>query len=273
MQLETLLAAKTENDYHYELFKAGEETALTYVYRHVQPALLRHGLRIVNDRFVAENLVHEAILKCWRFREQMESMRHIYCFMRQSLRWSCFSYYKKPVNHFHRAMMYSSREEDLTETAENYEQGLARAEQIKLLEEAMPYLPAKRRSMLQLYLRHGMNYTGIAGRFNASHQSVHRELQQSIVLLKKIIHATSQLEQPAHNFTQGVLQRDTSGMSAELKEIFRLRYEEKQGFASIASKMNLPQAYVQQQYIKAQQQLTASKTKQHGKNRYHHSNA
>jgi hypothetical protein len=48
-------------------------------------------------------------------------------------------------------------------------------------------------------------------------------------------------------------------LDGELLQVFRLRYEMKLGFDVIAAKMNLPQAYVQQQYVAAHiriQQMT-----------------
>jgi len=48
-------------------------------------------------------------------------------------------------------------------------------------------------------------------------------------------------------------------LDGELLQVFRLRYEMKLGFDVTATKMNLPQAYVQQQYVAAHikiQQMT-----------------
>ena len=74
----------TENFLWLQRFRQGDPAALRYIYPHVFKSLVAYGRRIVSDDFEVKTIVQEAILKGWAFRERMETMSHVYRFMRLS---------------------------------------------------------------------------------------------------------------------------------------------------------------------------------------------
>jgi RNA polymerase sigma factor (sigma-70 family) len=247
----------TSEDY-YTGFRNGDEKALEYVYSRYYGPLANHARHIIRDEFSVSCIVHEAFLKAWKFRGTMENMRHIYCFMRQDIRWKCYSYIANPVNRFHSGLIdyedvvnsfHSGNAEDDTE-----DHALAE-KRLKAIEDALPYLPSNRQTIMTLYFRYGYSYKRIARRFGTSNQAISVEVQKSLESLKKIVHAQKNLTLKATaviNKTRGM---NTENMDSEMQHIFKLRYEQKHSFASIAQRMNIPQGYVQQQYVIAHRRL------------------
>lgn len=250
---------------YYLSFREGDETALNYVYGYYYRPLFYHGKRIINDEFAVSCIVQEAFLKSWQFRETMESMRHIYCFIRLDISWKCYAHLRNPANRFHRNLLgdgavenysdyfFDSQEEDVNFFDE---------EKLKVIEEALPYLPANRQTIMTLYFKHGLSYKKIARRFGTSNQAISVEVQKSLESLKKIVHAQKKLTVKTVT-TRKACELPSENMDAEMQMIFKLRYEQKHSFASIAEKMNITQGYVQQQYVIAHRRL---------RELYHHQN-
>jgi DNA-directed RNA polymerase specialized sigma24 family protein len=174
--------------------------------------------------------VQEAFLKGWQFRERMENMRHIYCFMRQDVSWKCF------------ACLYDERK-------------------LKAIEEALPYLPASRHTIMTLYFKHGMSYKKIARRFGASVPVISTEVRKGLESIKKVVHAQKRLDIKNTVPAAANGHAYTKNLDTEMQQIFKLRYEQKNSFAAIAEKMNVTQGYVQQQYAAAHRQMQQLKRK------------
>lgn len=247
-----------EEHYYYLDFKDGIESALNYVYDRYYRSLFYYGKRIIDDEFVLSCIVQEAFLKGWEFRETMESMKHIYCFIRMDVKWKCSAYFRNPRNHFHRRMVeYGTVEYYTQDSYENHLDGvnLFDEEKLKVIEEALPYLPANRQTIMTLYFKHGFSYKKIAQRFGTSGQAITLEVQKSLESLKKIVHAQKKLTVKKPELNQRTLPSGTENMDMEMQHIFKMRYEMKHSFATIADKMNISQGYVQQQYVIAHRKL------------------
>lgn len=261
MSVTQLTENTTENYLYFQRFKKGEEEALNYVYKQVFKALEWHGKKIIEDEFVVKTLVQDAILKGWQFREQMESLFHAYCFMRINLRWSCLSYYKNQSNQFHQRIIHMHDDTDYADRSVETEQLRHFDEdRLQLVEAVIPYLPLNSQTIMDLHFRKGLSLKRIARRFGSSHQGIHLEVQKSIDHLKKMIEASKSMKSKNPR-----LQEDTPGyeecMDAQMWELFKLRYEQKLGFDTIAAKMNLSIPYVLQQYSEAHKRIKTLKRK------------
>ncbi len=247
-----------QHEEYYLGFRDGNEAALNYVYKCYYQSLFRHGKRIIDDEFAVSCIVQEAFLKGWQFRETMESMKHIYCFIRLDISWKCYAYYRNPANRFRRRLidygeveyyshaLYEEKSEDVN---------LFDEEKLKVIEEALPYLPANRQTIMKLYFKHGFSYKKIARRFGTSGHAITLEVQKSLEKLKKIVHAQKKLNVKTPEITQRSMPAGTENMDAEMQHIFKMRYEMKHSFATIAEKMNMTQGQVQQQYVIAHHKL------------------
>jgi RNA polymerase sigma factor (sigma-70 family) len=247
----------TEHENYCIGFKAGDETALNYIYGRYYDPLFHHGKKILNDDFAVSCIVQEAFLKGWKFRESMESMRHIYCFMRLEITWKCYAYLKNPVNRFYRHLIeYGSAEnyyghyEEQQENVNELHEG-----KLKVIEEALPYLPGDCQTIMTLYFKYGLSYKKIANRFGTSNRTVSMEVQKSLEKLKNIVHAQRKLSAKKPDTYKRTAPAGTEKMAVEMQHIFKMRYEEKQSFEFIAERMNVSERYVQQQYVIAHRTL------------------
>jgi len=238
---------------YYTGFRNGDEKAFEYVYIRYYGALSNHGRQIVRDEFAVNCIVNEAFLKGWKWREKMESMRHIYCFIRQEVNWKCFAYLSNPSNRFHRQLVHPEYIGDLPDLSEEEDEPTLADKKLKAIEAALPYLPANRQTIMTLYFKYGYSFKRIARRFGISNQAISREVQKSLEDLRKIVHVQKRLndrkpEKPAR-------QVHTEGMDEETRQVFSMRYVEKLGFAEIAEKLRMPLMRVQQQYLLAHRKI------------------
>jgi RNA polymerase sigma factor (sigma-70 family) len=242
-------------------FKQGDEVALSRLYHKFYRLLRRHGFRIVHDEFVVNSSIQEAFLKAWNFRERLNDALHTYRFLRLNVTWKCYNYYRQP-DRLHRRIIYTDNIDCyakgcyMPDLKANDQPPFTDEEMLQAIYNVMPYLPPNRQTMLTLFFKYGFTYKQIAKRFSTSIQVVSTELQKGLEHLKKVIHAKKKLDVP--NASKNDLPYKEI-LDGELLQVFRLRYEMKLGFDIIAAKMNLPQAYVQQQYVAAHiriQQIT-----------------
>ncbi len=251
-----------DNHNHFIQFSQGDEGGLTHLYKLFYKQLVKHGLRIVSDEFVVTSSIQEAFLKAWNFRERLTSALHTYRFLRLNVTWKCYDYYRQPDRRNSRIIYtdnldYYTGASCMPEQEDNGQPPYADEEMVQTIYNVMPYLPANRQTILTLYFKYGFSYKQIAKRFATSNQAVRIELQKGLEQLKKVIHAKKKLDAPVNVIKSQLPYNEI--LDGELLQLFRFRYELKLGFDAIAAKMNLSQAYVQQQYVTAHiriQQMT-----------------
>lgn len=262
----------TENYFWLLRFREGDPAALRYIYPHVFKSLVNYGKRILDDEFMVQTFAQEAILKGWEHRERMETMFHIYRFMRLTVSWKCLACYRSRRFLFQRRLVrgddleycigpsvYERMERD-EETAHFDE------ERVEQVFKVIPYLPPRRQTVFILHFRYGLSYKRIARRFATSHQSVHVEVEKGLEQLKTMLRLKKQaavvnaIPEPEERESEGVPNRYVEVMPPEMWRIFRYRYEHKMGFDQIARKMNLTVPYIQQQYLEAHRRLRTLKT-------------
>lgn len=245
------------------LFKAGDETALSYMYSRYYQPLLHHGKKIVDDEFMVSCMLQEAFLKGWQFRHIMENQRHIYCFIRLNLTWQCYHYLRNPARKLYDPIPeYMEVADSSNWLAEQDETSAAIFDEsrLQLIEAAIPYLPPNRQTILSLYFKYGFSYKKIARRFATSNTAVHIEIIKGLEQLKKIIHHKKKSTTGIATVTEKKQPPDYSSMMPpEMWHIFQYRYEQKMGFEKIAEKMNLEPVYIRQQYIEAHKKLNTLK--------------
>lgn len=246
-------------------FSNGDQSGLTYFYQKFRRPLLRHGQTITADEFVIHSSIQEAFLKAWNLRQRLTGIGHAYRFIRLNVTWKCYEYYRKPGNQFHKRIILTDFNEGFVlpspwqewDEQENAAWKL-NEERLQSIYKAMPYLPADRQTILTLYYRYGLSYKQIAKRFSTGNQTIYLELQKGIEFIKKVI----QRDQPRKLV---VSTADSSPYSeslhGEMLHLFRLRYEQKLSFDTIASQMNLSVSYIQQQYLAAHRILKTLQSK------------
>jgi RNA polymerase sigma factor (sigma-70 family) len=236
-----------------------------------------YGMRMLNDAFTIENVVQEAFLKLWEYRETITGMAHAGRFLRQQVRWECHAYFRHPVSKFHRRFTYLDAIEDydtvfaLCEPPDDAEQDELTERQLKAITDMMPFLPAGReKSLMKLYYIDGLSHKQIAARYNVSVSAVTLDLQKGVSTLKSMVVQPQKLfgqpaVKPALTGTgQRVWLYAIEGLNKEQSQIYRMRTELRYEFVKIADYLALPQAYVQREYVKAWKAVNCQKRKKAG---------
>lgn len=260
-----------ENITHFQLFKAGDETGLNYIYNNLYKPIFYYARRIIEDSFVINSIVQEAFLRAWDFRARMTGMLHLFRFIRLCVRWGCYEYLRKKVSKFHRSFMHleflenshyaSFNPEDEPESCYLSGKDLERLERI---EKAIPYLPANRQTIIRFYMLYGLNYKEIAKRFAAPYQHITTEIQESIESLKSMLLAPPQKQTTSRKKNQD---NYTAYLTPEQAQVYRLRHQDKYSFDRISHETNRPLADVVNQYVSANQ--TLQKIRKHGNKKNH----
>lgn len=237
-------------------FKKGDEKALACIYDQLYKPLLYHGLRIIKDRFVVNSIIQESFLKAWNFRERMTSTLHVYRFIRLNITWGCYGYFRQATYKRHYGnVIYTDDIDYYTlpacfESEVNEQLQQADEEKLQTIYNVIPYLPATRQNLINLYFKYGFSYKQIANRYATSKQAISRELQNGLEHLKKIINSKKRLDKPVVTNPKPTMPYNEV-LEGEMLQVFKLRYEMKLSFESIAIQLNLPQSDIQQQYVAA----------------------
>jgi len=254
------LPTPTEQAYFHK-YKNGEEDGFAQLYQMMFNPLLRYGMRILPNEFAVATIVQEALLKAWNFRERMTSLQHTFRFMCMNVKWACYDHYRHPA---YRQVIYLAHD---TYPDVSFLAGLdeevsicSDEELLKSIYDVMPYLSLNKQTILQLYFKYGFSYKQIARRYGSTVQTISNDLHEALAYLKKVIHSKKQVTQSVYKSAANGKYRAEEYFTGEILQVFKLRYENKLPFDVIAAKMNLPQPYVQQQYVAAHAKLQQLKT-------------
>ena len=236
-----------------------QEAAYNDLYKKHFKSAFRYGMYMLNDAFIIENIVQEAFLKLWDFRETITGIEHALRFLKQNVRWECHAYFRSPVSRFHRRFTHLDALEEYDTVFVLYEPGeeedQLKENQLKAIKNMLPFLQAgKEKSWMKLYYADGLSHKQIALRYHVSITKVQLGLAKSINKLKAMIVRPESLFSTTiapSDLGSRIWLYDVEGLNREQSQIYRLRTESKYDFKRIAKYLNLPQSYVQQQYVKA----------------------
>lgn len=189
-----ILYDTTENLHWFHRFKQGDEKALEHIYRHTHKIMHWHGHQYLDDPFELCTIIQDAYLKAWLLRDRMQSMPHIFRFIRLAVKWSCANWYRDPRNSFRQKNIHSTDNTEIFESQQQYqhEQATENTQQcfrqrIEAIEKVIAYLPPTRQNMVTLHFKQGLSYKAIALRYGASHVAIRHEVEKALGYLKKMI--------------------------------------------------------------------------------------
>lgn len=237
--------------------------SFTSTYESQYMSIYRYGMWILNDDFTVSNIVQEAFLKLWDYRETITSQEHAIKFLKQNVRWECHAYFRNPVSKFHRRFTYLDAIEDydtvlgICEPEDEDERDEVTEKQLKVITDMIPFLPdSRQKSFLRLYYLDGLSYRQIATRLHITVAAASLDVKKGVDKLRSMIVRPQKLfSHTASSDTTDTSHRvwlyDIEGLSKEQSQIYRLRSECKYSFVKIADSLSLPQAYVQREYVAA----------------------
>jgi len=242
---------------HFEQLKNGCPAAFAGIHAQYSRNLYWYGKQWIQDEFVIETLVQDTFLKLWINRDNIESDKHIYFFLRLVMKRACFSYYTLPKNKFFRKINsledydnfqdylagYDPKEESETLNAQEKEQQL-----FDRIQKMLPLLQAESSHLIVLCLKYDFAYKAIAECLGTSITATSNKVKKAIRSIKTIIDQGGALEAQQLAAKKITVQVTITEQQAT---VMKLRCEEKNSFEAIATALNLSQKEVQREFMAA----------------------
>ena len=243
---------------NYELLKNSDPTALEKIYAQYSRRIFWLGRQILDDEFVVENLVQDAFLRLWEYRDKLERPMHILFFLRYVMKQSCYTHYYKPRNKFFMTTVRSFESyENFHEYMAGYDpedvvQNLKDQERdqrfFDLVNKALPLISPERRHLINLCLKYGFQYKEIARVMGKGLTETANEVKRAIEDIKTIVDRHNILENKQKESTELEEQKT---ISERQSRVLKLRFDKKLSFAAIAQELTLTQKEVHEEFMKA----------------------
>ncbi|MCW3466672.1 RNA polymerase sigma factor [Chitinophaga nivalis] len=246
MNAQSLLYEGSSEKY-FQLFKQGCQEGFSHIWRMLYRPVFNFARRIISDEFEIESIVQDAFLLIWERREIMENIEHVRGYIRQRVKWNCYSYLNSAnTKRMQKLIPLDFYEDNGIVLAisdpwqEDCLQGamLREEEQRQQLEKAIAYLPPNEKMIASLQLQ-GYRVEDIAARIGQPCKDVGREQKRIGRTLKPIVDRLKNVAGAIEN-TPMLSVRDYAVYLSPLQiELFKLRYEKKYDFTQISIEMNL----------------------------------
>lgn len=249
-------------------------TSVTVFINSINKELMSYGLKILKNEFAIENIVQDAYLKLWNFKDTITDRGHAVAFLKQNIKWGCHSYFRSKTTRFHRQMIeldslesYDAillpnavfhNDEEVDDNLQN--------DRLRSTWTAISHIfYGKEKEVVELYFKNDLTHKQIALRYNLSVTTVTMILDKSKAKLKTML--VSAPEKMGTNNKPNQLPLLTSinrpdefdGLNHDQKQIYYLRTISKYSFERIATELKLPVSYVQREYVRAWQAVSCQK--------------
>jgi len=249
-------------------------TSITVFINSIHKELMLYGLKILKNEFTIENIVQDAYLKLWNFKDTITDRGHAIAFLKQNIKWGCHSHFRNLTSRFHRQMIELDSMEAydsilLPSAVFHCDKDVDEDLQDNRLESTWNaishILHGKEKEVVELYFKNGLTHKQIALRYNLSVTTVTLILDKCKAKLKTIL--VSAPEKMGTNNKPNQLPLLTSinrpdefdGLNHDQKQIYHLRTISKYSFDRIAKELKLPVSYVQREYVRAWQAVSCQK--------------
>jgi RNA polymerase sigma factor (sigma-70 family) len=227
--------------------------------------LRKYGLRLLKDNYIIENIVQDAFLKLWEFRDTITSLEHAERFLKQAVKWGCHAYFRNASSRFHRRMVQ-------LDAFDNNDSILATCGGDPIFNESEDSVFDQRlqeawlaianlfygreKEVLELFYIKGFTHTQIADRYGISIRTITLILDKGKLRLKTMLvtapkRIKSRSIQKQHFSDLLTKSELIEGLNAEQNAIYQLRLIGKYNFDQIAVFLHLTTSYIQLEYIKA----------------------
>lgn len=234
----TITENSNEETIYFGYFKDGSEKGLNYLYKVYYDRLFFYALKRCNDTFLSQTVVQDGFLKVWYSRERIENLFHFLCFIRLNIRWQLQAHYRSQQSRFHLQMsaLYSSGGISFSslfeDQGDDIEQSTIDEEKLKLIHDAIKYLPAEKQNVLKILLACG-SYKEVARRYGR--RNIHSLVNESVGYLKSLLNSSALTIVKPKDLTiefEGFLDE-------QQRQVYGMRKKQGLGFGAISEILNL----------------------------------
>jgi RNA polymerase sigma factor (sigma-70 family) len=245
-----------------QLFHDGDSRALNFVYRKSFHALMSYGQNLIRDEFLVTCILQDCYIKAWAHRQRMESLPHIYRFIRMNLRWQILRHIEKSRKSIYGQTLFLDQIEktiaDFEDHVEDEESLDEYSRKLKDITECIKCLSAESQLIVSLHFEKGLTHKQIAERLGKSTFQVSDQLNKSVKQIKNMVLGS---KTEVKNSSGKDIHSIGGILSCQQSKIYELRRNHSLSFGEIATKLGLSQNQTQQHYIRAHQLLQSQSEK------------
>jgi len=165
----------------FVLLIQGDESAFSEIYRRYKEALYFHANRSLKDHDEARDMVQEVFTSLWTKRASLRVPNSVDAYLYGSIRNRILNYiaHQKVMDRY-----ISSIDSFLERGNYNTDDTVRQKELERILLTEIERLPKKMREVFELSRNEGLSYKQIAEKLNISDQSVKKQMQRAIKILR-----------------------------------------------------------------------------------------
>lgn len=159
------------------LLKKGDKKAFRVIFDTYYKRLYAFSLNYVDERFAAEEIVENTLLKLWQKRQKVDKIKNLKSYLYTMVRNASIDYTKKEKK-------FVRLEIDKHDAVSQKSQFIIEEETYAILFQALEKLPEKCKKVFELSCLEGMKYKDIAEDLQISINTVKSQRARAIELLK-----------------------------------------------------------------------------------------
>lgn len=174
-----------------ENIRKGDEAAWRQLYLSNYPILCKYALQFVKDPFLAENIVHEVMVRLWKNRAALEIRSSLRSYLLRAVRNACLDYFKKSSTRFEFSFpaVDGNDEEPYPDLiSDEYPYGsLLEKELEDKIAESIEALPEESRKIFKMSRYEDKKYSEIASELGVSVDTVKYHIKKALSLLREAL--------------------------------------------------------------------------------------
>lgn len=166
----------------FESLKSGDVGVFTQIYERYFGLLYRHAYKMLHDRALAEDVVHDVFQMLLEKKAELELQHSLKAFLYSSVRFRIL----KQFRHNKVVDNYLSKLGDLPESGvDSIDLYMEEMELAKRIEEGLSKLPLKMRQVFELSRIDELSYNEIAERLNISEHTVRKQVSNALKIMRE----------------------------------------------------------------------------------------
>lgn len=165
------------------LISNGDEIAFRKIFNHYSDRLYTYAFRITGNEELAEEIVMDAFMKIWCYRDELASVNHFDSYLFRIVRNHAFNAIKRRAQEYqiiNQLSLTKTEYQDCTEDTVVYN------DYQHILSKAINELPPQQRLVYSLSRDEGLKYDEIADQLNLSKNTVKAHLKKALSTLRVV---------------------------------------------------------------------------------------
>lgn len=169
----------------FQRIAQGDAASFESVYNHFYPRLFAVTHSYCRNRELAEDTVHQILLRVWEKKEELSTIEHPLTWLHTAAKYEIWQALRKVANARDRNKQYADAE---TGEPQSPEEQLIAAQQENLIREAIQSLTPRQLEVYRMGREQGMTYAEIAARLGISHETVKDLMARALRHIREALH-------------------------------------------------------------------------------------